>query len=303
MENHTRNIQGFEKILKLKGRQNSTIASYSRDIKNFIDFLVKFNSNIGKVSTQTLLDFQSYLKEECHEKENSIRRAVIAIRQYFRYMEDEKLIHSSPLNLLPIPPRNEELPEEITSTEIDQLLLKAKNTSPEIKGRRDAAIIALLGFEGVKAAEIINLSWNDYLEEKMSGSLKLSGPKSRVISLCSQTTILLNSYKELYNNIVFSKLEKTNNMFVAFKGRDAAKITPTISRHGIKFMLYEIGDKVEKEKLNTEMLRHHAINYLLLNGKGPDDIMQHLGLKRLGNIAKHIAKENSNRTKENQIEV
>ena len=77
-------------------------------------------------------------------------------------------------------------------------------------------------------------------------------------------------------------------MFCAFKGRDSALQLPSMTRHGLKFALYEIGDKVGIDKLNSETLRHHAVCYLLEKGKTTAEIMEHLGLKRPGNIAKHF---------------
>ena len=188
-----------------------------------------------------------------------------------------------------IPPRNEELPEGLEEDEFDRLLTIAQNSTPEIKASRDAAILALLGYEGLKATEIIALSWDDFLNESGRGSLKLPGTRSRVITLNSITTEFIQSYKRVFNKLRFEVSRP--NIFVAFKGREAAKISPKITRHGLKFMLYELGVKIERTGLNTELLRHHAINYMIREGKSPEEIMGHLGLKRLGNIAKHFAKD------------
>ena len=62
-----------------------------------------------------------------------------------------------------------------------------------------------------------------------------------------------------------------------------------MTRHGLKFILYEWGEKAGTKHLNTELLRHFAVTHLLREGRSPEEIMQHLGLRRMGNIAKHIA--------------
>ncbi len=79
-------------------------------------------------------------------------------------------------------------------------------------------------------------------------------------------------------------------MFISFKGRDAATPFPNMTRHGIKFIFYELAQKAKLPTLNTELLRHFAVAHLIKSGQTPDQIMKHLGLRRLGNIAKHIAK-------------
>ena len=78
-------------------------------------------------------------------------------------------------------------------------------------------------------------------------------------------------------------------MFIAFKGRDASFPLPNMTRHGLKFIIYELGEKIGMASLNTEQLRHFAVSHLISLGYAPDQIMAHLGLRRLGNIAKHLA--------------
>ena len=62
-----------------------------------------------------------------------------------------------------------------------------------------------------------------------------------------------------------------------------------MTRHGLKFVMYELGDKIGVSALNSELLRHHAIRHQLALGKTPEELMGHLGLRRLGNIARHNA--------------
>lgn len=283
-------MNSFSKLLKLKGRQIATIESYCRDVKNFLEFTQTHKLSIGNVTAQTLVDFQRYLGDELGEKENSIRRAVIGVRQYFKFLESEKLITYSPLDLVVIPPRNEDLPLDLTEEKFDKLFVATEQTTPAIKSFRDAAIISLLGLEGLKANEIINLKWNDYLNEKGRGSLKIAGNRPRLLLLNKKTTIMLERYHVEYKKIPLPK-KISNFIFIAFKGRDASLVSSSISRHGIKFMLMELGSQCNQANLNTELLRHHAINFLINEGKTPEEIMIHLGLKRIGNIAKHIAKQ------------
>ena len=62
----------------------------------------------------------------------------------------------------------------------------------------------------------------------------------------------------------------------------------------MKFLIYEIGESCGYNKLNTELLRHHAINYLLERDGCPEAVRQHLGLKQAGNINKHLKKSKKN---------
>jgi hypothetical protein len=113
-----------------------------------------------------------------------------------------------------------------------------------------------------------------------------------VLSLTPQTTKALIGYRDKYDSANHPALRRTheNHMFCAFKGREAATPLATMTRHGLKFMLYEIGQSCGIAKLNTEQLRHHAVQFQLAQGKSMEEIMVHLGLRRPGNISKHLHK-------------
>jgi site-specific recombinase XerD len=299
MELSQDSVKSFADSLRLRGRQPATVESYCRDAAGFVDFLERKDIRLGDIEPQTLIDYQDHLKFDGMGKENSVRRAVIGIRQFFRFIVEKENIGNSPLDDVPIPVRFEGLPESLLTEDLDLLFDYALHTVPQIKSTRDGAILALLGLEGLKAGEVINLRWSDFLDENHGGSLKISGPKSRVIRLSSETTIMISMYKDSYKsfmNVEPGSLFK-NRMFIAFRGRDAAIPIPKITRHGLKFMLYELGEKSGLHNLNTEILRHHATSYLLEQGKSPDEIMAHFGLKRIGNIAKHMARGQSSKGK------
>jgi len=121
--------------------------------------------------------------------------------------------------------------------------------------------------------------------------LRIPGLRSRTIRLTSQTTKFLTVYRQkaMQINDPWAGRNMSEKIFVAFKGRDAASVLPNMTRHGLKFLLYELGARVQIKHLNAELLRHFAVEYLLSTGYSLDQVMQHLGLRRAGNIAKHMA--------------
>ncbi|MEZ4741991.1 MAG: site-specific integrase [Bdellovibrionota bacterium] len=284
-------IDEFKESLKTRGRLPSTIESYARDAQRFIDYLEAEDLNLEDVEAHTMITYQQYLRNICEDRDNSIRRSVIGVRQFFRFLSDVQYIINSPLDHAIIPPRDESLPNGITSEDLDLVFEFAANTAPVIKSTRDCAILALLSFEGLKAGEIIDLKWSYFLKENNLGSLKITGSRGRIIKLSPETTKTITTYHRHYAKVLDSAFlhDKDAKMFIAFKGRDTNTPIAKISRHGLKFMLYELGEKANIKGLNTEMLRHHATNYLLEQGRSIDEIMQHFGLKRAGNIAKHVA--------------
>ena len=150
-----------------------------------------------------------------------------------------------------------------------------------------------MAYEGLKATEIIELQWQDLISSSHLQTLTVSGPKSRTIRLQDRTFECLADYVRAFtcwqNRQDLDSPATYRWIFVAFKGKDQFLTLPHLTRHGLKFMLHELGQKTGINHLHTESLRHHAIAFQLSLGHGPEDIMQHLGLRRLGNVGKHLA--------------
>ena len=308
-------LDRFADSLRMRGKQPATVESYCRDAQRFLEYLAKHSVDAEHVEAEALLAYQDFLRAGEGEKDNSVRRTVIGIRQFYRFLCDSQTISSTPFDFVPIPSRDERLPKSLSDEDVETLITVAMSGRPESKAMRDVAIVSLLAHEGVKANELISLRWRDYisaadasgqippsagkpaaaLESSPVASLHISGTRARAIFLSRETQSWLDSYRERYDAITNPVIRDASEkrMFIAFKGRDAASPLPEMTRHGLKFILYELGEKAGLKHLNTELLRHFAVNYLIGLGRTPEEIMHHLGLRRMGNISKHLARTKS----------
>ncbi len=283
-------LDSYELELTSQGKQPATIRSYMSDLRIFFDYLNANSHNAYKtvgdlhrlIEYETLKTYQDYLFETEQDKANSIRRKIISIRLFFRFLSQYGF-GESPFDEFPIPFREEFVPSALNTDDLELLIDEAALNPHPIKRTRDPALIALLGMEGLKASELIELCWKDFLHSKDWSSLRVPGKNSRVISLSSASTKLLMAYREALAEL--GRLDANNFIFMAFKGRDGLTSTPQISRHGVKFVLYELGEKVGFKSLNSEHLRQYAICWLSKIGRSPDEIMEHFGLKRIARIA------------------
>ncbi len=285
----------YEDDLVQNGKQEATIRSYISDLKLLFEYLNRESKNaftticdlVRLMNLDILKGYQVYLAETEGDKSNSIRRKIISIRLYFRFLARLGIYSESPFDQYPIPAREDFLPSNLDLEDLELLLEEAKSNPHAIKSTRDPSLIALIGLEGLKASELIELKWRDFLFSKDWSSLKITGANARVINLSSVTTRLLLQYRQvLETSPKFKDVALANNqVFIAFKGRDGQTTIGKISRHGIKFVIYEIGDKAGFKKLNSEHLRQYAICWLTKIGRSPEEIMEHFGLKRIQRIA------------------
>ncbi len=287
-----KSVERFGESLARRGKQPSTVESYCRDAQRFLDYLTRCRLPVTKVEPETLIAYQDHLRADLEEADNSVRRTTIGVRQFFRYLTETKALKGTPFDAVPIPERDERLPKGLDHDDVFELMTVALAGKPPVKAHRDATIVAMLAHEGLKANELINLRWSSIIEERGGGSILVGGGRSRSVPLSKETRDQLKSYREAYQGVHQSPglPSKERRVFVAFKGRDAASSLPDMTRHGLKFILYELGEKAGVKSLNTEALRHYAVSHMLGLGLTPDQIMERLGLRRMGNIAKHLGR-------------
>ncbi len=283
MDDKSKLIREFASSLKGKGRRPATIESYQRDAIDFLEFLENIAIPVELVDTDTLCEFIKNLEQK--ERHNSIRRKIIGVRQFFRFLADTSQEYDSPLDNYPIPKRDETLPEDMSDNDIEEIITILLSQKGTLKARRDLAIFYLLAFEGLKATELINLKWESFIFSRSQSSLQVLGIRGRTIALGNETAQAIKDYQK---HLARLSTDVSDYIFISFKGRDTLTIAPKISRHGLKFLIYELGDVSGIPHMNTELLRHYAIRYQLTLGKSPAEVMAHFGLKRLGNIAKHV---------------
>lgn len=284
-------VKGFQKHLKSQGRSTATIESYGRDASQFIEFI----NNSGQVDEtfdpQTLVSFQDHIKNVKESSTNTLRRLTISVRQFCRYVSKEHAMPNSPYDFIAIPDREEGIPEEDVLYQIATVIQQSSRNSDSVIRSRNTAILCLLGHEGLKTNELIELKWKHvFLREKAASSLSINGLRHRAIELDIHTSHCLRLYKSYHDKLDTADLAAVGSQFVfkAFKGREGSTVLPKMSRHGLKFILYEIGKKYGFDHLNADLLRHHSIFHQLTElGKTPTEVMNHLGLKRMGLIGKY----------------
>lgn len=277
-------FEAFQSTLVAKGKQKATIASYGSDVKAFFIYLDALKMSLQEVDLALVRTYLHHLQFDQRLRGNSLRRKIISLKLFFRTLMDKGLIRFNPLESLPIPER-EEL--SILTKPLEKIIqvLEHPPKASKLKDSRDLAILSLLCLEGIKVSELIQIQRSDLLLAAKESTLLIGGERRRILTLNLLTRNHLAAYLDHWDAIPAPK-----NLIVGFKGREASLILPSVSRHGIKHMLYEWGKKLQIHHLNSEQARHLAIDFQVQMGKSPESIMAHFGLRSLGNIKKHLRK-------------
>ncbi len=286
-ENFTALIPAFKAYLGKRGRSAATIASYSSDVRLFLQFMHAEQLTSEDLSAATLHAYRDFLRHDHELQENSLRRKIIAIRQFFTCLTASAALAANPFEQSIIPERDDTLHYDLEGDKLTRLLA----TLSRRKGAhslRNLAIIRLLAFEGLKASELTALQWRDFVASRRGGILRISGSRQRIIDLQPASTNSLRQWRHWAQQRHSSLSLGDRLIFAGFKGPEGALPLATLTRHGLKFILAQLALQAKVSSLSPALLRHHATRHMLQQGRSIEDSMAHLGLKRTGSIRQHL---------------
>ena len=200
-----------------RGLAPNTIQSYGRDLFKFAEFLQKRGVvSIEKVSHKDIAEFM-WSRKETGLAANSILRALVAIRVFYRFILREQKISHDPTSVLDSPRIWKNIPDAISVNEVEQLI-----TRPDIKnllGIRDRAILELLYATGMRVSEIVNLDLNDLNQDIDFVRCTGKGQKERIIPFGKKAKAAVGLYLEKVRNRLAQARSSDNGLFLTRLGR------------------------------------------------------------------------------------
>ena len=153
-------VDWFRQTLEAKGRSPHTVANNLRGVREFIEYLKAEEKKIQElrdVDQALLTRYQSFLfRSPKRLKLTTQLGLLIALRNFFRFLEHENLILRNPAHEMELPRKPRTLPLDTLSEGEMKKLLKAVDLDKQL-GLRDRAILELLYSTGIRAGELSKL--------------------------------------------------------------------------------------------------------------------------------------------------
>jgi len=258
----------IEYISSERGLAKNTIDSYQRDLKNYISFLNSENIyNINNTTRTIIVSYLLYMQKQ-GKASSSISRACAAIKAFYHFLMNERLIQSDPTVNLDSPKMEHRLPRVLTVEDVINLL-----NQPDTRncwGIRDKSMLELLYATGIRVSELIKIRVEDINTDV--GFLRCfgKGSKERIVPIGS---IALN-YLKLYINTARSEILKgyeSDILFLNHRGQ-------ALSRQGVWKILRKYAAKAGlSSKITPHTLRHSFATHLLENGADLRAVQEMLG--------------------------
>ncbi|MCF6765004.1 tyrosine recombinase XerC [Thiotrichales bacterium 19S3-7] len=258
-------IQDFLLICASQNRYSEhTLNAYKRDLNKFVSFCSKTN-----VTSPAMIDrhlIQNLITEE-HKagiKSKSLQRLLSALRVFFNYLIDIKLIENNPAKVIRAPKAAQRLPKSVEVDQTQALLNQAINDPLDI---RDLAMLELTYACGLRLSELTHLT-----PTQIDFSQKLvrvigKGNKERIIPIGNQAIGALKRWLSIRDQY---KTPTTTALFISVSGQ-------AISQRNIqkRFALWakRFGDK----HIHPHMLRHAFASHMLESSSNLRAVQELLG--------------------------
>ncbi len=201
----------------------------------------------------------------------SVYLEIAALRAFYRFAENEKLLPVNVAEHLSLPRRWKRLPKALTDREITQLLQPPDASVPETPSSLcDRALLELAYASGLRLAELRGVRLEQLHLEAGFINIIGKGNKERVVPVGSQAVAAINNYLAV-GRPKLVKPRSPANVFLTKRGTPFAPVT----------LWKRIKDRAKKmgieRNLTPHMLRHSFATHLLEHGADLRVIQELLG--------------------------
>ena len=262
-----------------RGQAEHTQKTYAALLGKFTAWAAKQNLTDWKqIELKHLMAFLQQERERplADEPKESTKRLssesvyleIAALRAFYRFAENEKLLPVNVAENLSLPRRWRRLPRALTNDEIEKLLAPESPTTPE--SLRDQAILELAYASGLRLAELRNLRLEQLHLEAGFINVIGKGNKERVVPVGRQAVAAISHYLETGRpKLVTPRSPAT--VFLTKRGTPFASVT----------LWLRIKNRVRRagvaRNITPHMLRHSFATHLLEHGADLRVIQELLG--------------------------
>ena len=188
-------IQQFLDHLRVERELSvATLAAYGHDLSALARFLeARQIDDVCAVRPIDVLDYLATLTAQGISA-RSQARALVAQRQFFKFLRGERICDSNPTEEIDLPHFGRKLPVFLSLDEVERLLAAPGRSTP--RGMRDSAMLETLYATGFRVSELVKLRLVDINLE--AGYLVAfgKGKKQRIVPLGEAAVTILRSYIE-----------------------------------------------------------------------------------------------------------
>ncbi len=269
-----REIKDFLLWLRVeRGRAESTVSAYERDLRNYLFWLEEQGERIGDVQESSIIVYLRELQSS-GKAVSTVARAMAAVRSFHRFLAVENFRSDDPAKNVELPRVPRGLPKPISEKEVSELLFAIDDEGAA--GKRDKAMMEILYGTGARISEVVSLSISDLdLSEKLLKVLG-KGNKERIVPLgrYAETALMRWLSPDGRGKLEPERWASRDDSEALFLNRQGRRL----SRQGGWGIVKKYGRKVGLgAQLSPHTLRHSCATHMLEHGADIRTVQELLG--------------------------
>jgi integrase/recombinase XerD len=222
---------------------------------------------VADISLQEISDYLAH-KKRLRLSPASIKLVVVAIKIFFRWLQQRQRIPKDPAEVLPLPRLERYLPETMNELQVERLLDGVSSNAP--RGLRDRAILELLYASGLRVSELVNARLENLDLDARFIRVTGKGNKTRIVPIGSKACDAIGLYLNRERPGMVKK-KTGSEVFLSTRG---TKLTTVRI-----WQIVKQSAKLAGLDLNVypHLLRHSFATHLLSNGADLRVIQELLG--------------------------
>jgi integrase/recombinase XerC len=248
-----------------------TLEAYDRDVTGFLDFLRGYHGsapNEKMLAKLTPGDIRAYINARRSDglASRSVRRALSAVRSFFRYLTREEVLENPAPRAVRGPRMTRHLPRPLSEADAGRALDEAGTHDIEWLAARDTALLTLLYGAGLRISEALSLKRAD---APLGDALTILGKrqKERVVPMLP----IVRDAVDRYVSLVPFAAGRDLPLFLSRRGN------PMGAREAQSLMQRVRGRLGLSERATPHALRHSFATHLLSNGGDLRTVQELLG--------------------------
>lgn len=270
MKNGSEMIDVYLDHLRLERRLSPrTVESYRADLIQHIEYLKKRTiRKWSDVDTEMLRRDLARLHKEGRAR-RSLQRYRSSLRGFYRFMHQERMIDTDPVQDLEGPRSQRSLPGCLSIREIKRILKATEGSEP--LDLRDRAMIEVAYGAGLRVSELIGLGPEEIDLENRWVRVRGKGDRERVVPIGTPACSSVREFIE-QGRPHLGKKKQSARLFLNRRG------TP-LSRMGFFRVLRKRGEAagLDPTRLHPHLLRHSFATHLLQAGASLRVVQELLG--------------------------
>ena len=239
-----------------KNYSDYTIENYSHDIVEYLEYLERESLSFSDVEYSDIRFYLMYLKDEKKDNNTSINRKLSALRGFYKFLANEKIVSTNVFSLVNGPKRAKKLPRYFEYNELEELFnVPDKRTD---LGQRDLLLLEMLYATGVRVGELVNIKVSDIDMGRRNILILGKGNKERFVTYGEYCEDAL----KLYLSDGRVSLNCKNNDYLFLNNRGGI-----LTERGVRFILDRLIEQTGiNKKISPHMIRHSFATHLLNEG-------------------------------------